>query len=145
MASIIDIYRHKADEYFKGWYYRKKPKWTGLVDAENTGFLFSYTITSDSDRSVADLLDNLASSQTFMTIKTDDPLPLPNDDVQEYMNEQLPLGYVISDDKALWAIQSIATKVVQDKGNQALRIRKKALKESKYMRLVKISNLQGVQ
>ena len=143
MASILDIYRHKADEFFKGWYYQKRPNF--LTQNPFTGFQFSYTITSDSDRSVADLLDNLATSETFMTIKTDDPLPLPDDLSQEYRNEQIPLGYVVTDDGFLWAIQSLATKIVHDKGNQALRIRKKALKETKHMRLVKISNLQGVQ
>jgi hypothetical protein len=143
MASIIDIYRHKADEYFKGWYYQKRPNF--LTQNPFTGIQFAYTIKSDSDRSVADLLDNLATPETFMIIKTDDPLPLPDDLSQEYRNEQIPLGYVVTDDGFLWAIQSLATKIVHDKGNQALRIRKKALKETKHMRLVKISNLQGVQ
>lgn len=145
--SILDLYRKKADEYFKGVYYQKRPTQEMLqqITPQEEPFHFSYTIIGESDRSVADLLTNLSTPQVFMTIKTDDPIPFPNDEKQHYLTDTIPLGYVVTEDGGLWIVQSYASKVVHDKGNQALRIRKRSLYEARYMRLVKISNMQGVK
>lgn len=133
MASILEVYKNRKEDYLIGVYYERKP-----VMATDRGTRFGYSIVQDKDSHITDLLDNLETAETLLTIKTDDKIPIPDE-------HKTPFGYVVTDDGDLWLVQSCVTNIIKEHQNQVLRYRKKALLETKYLRLIRISNKEGIR
>ena len=126
--SLLDMLVVKHEEVMTGTFYPNCPK--ALTDY---GIKFKYDIVDERDSSYAKMLENIKTTQSVCTIKTND------------MCGYKDLAYVVTQDSRLWQISGVIERLVRPHNKQALRLMKKTADTEYVIRLIGVDNPKGLK
>lgn len=124
--DFLDILDVKAEETFKGKYFKDRPQ-TPMDVATS----FTYDVVDPNDRSYSKVLNNLEVDRGTHSIKTN-----------EFLDFKIN-GYVITHEGFMWQITSVQT--IPSKNKQAYRYLKRAVGEEYVLRLIQVENPWGLK